>query len=532
MRRCVLAVLLVFPVTLLAPPLAFADVTPTSIITTIAGNRTAGFQGDGGPASQASLNLPRDAAIGPDGSIYVVDTDNNRIRRIAPDGIISTVAGNGSQTYNGDGIPATSASLYWPHDVTVDSDGTVYIADAAHHRIRRVSTNGVITTVGGTGVAGSSGDGGPAVNAQLKNPKSVELYGGFLYTAGLDNKVRRINLSTGIITRVAGTGSAAFSGDGGPALSATLNGPQRLAIDAGGNIFVADRFNNRIRRISSASGVITTVAGTGVSGLSGDGGPATEARLYEARGIAVQGDTLFIADSYNHRVRRVDLPTGIITTVAGTAKGFAGDGGPAGQAQLNSPFGVTVMPDGRLLIADSFNSVLRRVAADEAPPPPPPSSVELLSNRSVETSGEGFLGLWSVNDQVTWSADGGYDGTHAIRIANTAQTAEQAGMNTKPVAVSSTTAGSIYTGSVWVRAAQANQAVTLRLRECDSAGACGIGVAAFTTTLTDTNWHPLEAELTAKNNGDKIKYSVTAEKLAPTNTVFADLFSLVKQSAG
>ena len=237
-----------------------------SVITTIAGTGQAGFSGDGGQAVNARLNQPRDSAIGPDGSIYITDTYNNRIRRIAPSGTIATIAGNGSATYNGDNRPATTASLSWPHDVTVDGAGIVYIADSDHNRVRRVGLDGMITTIAGTGVLGSTGDGGPATSARLNKPKTVVVFGGGLYIAGLDNKVRRVDFTTGIIARVAGTGAAGYSGDGGSALKARLNGPQRLQMDSTGNIYIADTLNNVIRRVDAATGDIRTVAGTGVEG--------------------------------------------------------------------------------------------------------------------------------------------------------------------------------------------------------------------------------------------------------------------------
>ena len=349
----------------LSTPGAMAVVTRTSVIHTLAGAGVARFSGDGGPARRAGLNKPRDTAVGPDGSIYVADTFNNRVRRIAPNGRITTVAGNGRARYNGDGIPATKASLKLPHDVIVDRHGVLYIADSQHHRIRRVGRNGIITTIAGTGVKGSSGDGGPATRARLNNPKSVALHGGALYTSGLDNEVRRINLTTGIITRVAGTGAPGYSGDGGPARSARLHSPQRLAIDSKGNIYVADTANNVIRRIDASTHKIRTVAGVGLTpGMRGDGGPATRALLNGPRGVALDGNrTLYIGDSLNHRVRKVNLRTGIITTVAGTGvEGYSGDGGPAVRAKLDGPRGLTVTPQGDLLIAEAGNSVIRKVA--------------------------------------------------------------------------------------------------------------------------------------------------------------------------
>ena len=245
---------------------AGADVTGDSTITTIAGTGAGAFSGDGGPATVAQINQPRDTEYGPDGTLYIVDTYNHRVRAIAPDGTISTVAGNGSTTYNGDGIRATRASLYWPHDLFFDdASGVLYIADSQHHRIRSVTPDGIIHTVAGTGVIGSTGDGGQATQARLKNPKTVFVFGGWLYTAGLDNKVRRVNLATGIIETYAGTGVAGFAN--GSCAQAQFSSPQRLQVDSVGNVYVADTLNHRIRRIDALRCRVTTVAGTGVAGL-------------------------------------------------------------------------------------------------------------------------------------------------------------------------------------------------------------------------------------------------------------------------
>ena len=230
-------------------PAVTADaVEPTDVITRLAGTGQATMSGDGGLATTAGLNLPRDTAMGPDGSIYVADTYNQRIRRIDPaTGVVTTVAGTGGTTFNGDNRLATQATLKWPHDVAVGDDGAVYIADSNHHRVRRIDpSTGIITTILGTGVAGIGADGVAGTRSQVKNPKSVALFGGALYVADLSNRVRRLDLTTGIVTTVAGTGAAGYAGDGGPALAAQLSSPQRLAIDSVGNIDIADAGNNAV----------------------------------------------------------------------------------------------------------------------------------------------------------------------------------------------------------------------------------------------------------------------------------------------
>lgn len=345
-------------------PLGVASaVEPTDTISRVAGTGARIFSGDGGPAVTAAVNLPRDTAVGPDGALYVTDTYNQRIRRIDPvTGAITTVAGTGSTAYNGDNIPATEAGLKWPHDVTVGDDGTIFFADSAHHRVRRIDpVTGLITTVLGTGAGGAGADGVLGTKSRLKNPKAVALYGGSLYVADLSHRVRRLDLTTGIVTTVAGTrGVAGYSGDGGPALDATLDSPQRLAIDSTGTIYIADAGNDSVRRVDSQTGIITTVAGQGIAGFSGDGGQGTSATLRRPRGVALDGDTrLYIADSNNHRIRSLDLTTGIITTLAGGPRGFSGDDGPASAARFNNPRGLTVDSQGRLIIADTFNSVVR-----------------------------------------------------------------------------------------------------------------------------------------------------------------------------
>jgi DNA-binding beta-propeller fold protein YncE len=350
---------------------AVAALDKSSVIATVAGTGTPGLSGDGGLATQAQLDRPRDADVGPDGSIYIADTFNHVIRRVAPDGTITTFAGTGVAGYGGDDGPATSAMLTWPHDVSVDQmTGDVYIADSNNNRVRKVDTAGTITTVAGNGRVGLAGDGRLATTARLNKPKSVAVADGRLYIAdGLNDTIRVVDLSTGIITRFAGTGVAGFSGDGGPATEAMLNLPQRIAIGPRGGVYVADSLNNRIRKIN-ANGVINTIAGTGEPGFSGDGGDALLAQIKGPKGIAVNpyASVVYFSDSENNRVRQIDTRTGVITTIAGRAgKGYTGDGGPAGVAFLSNPRGLALDSWGRLLVADKGNSVVRAISPVELP---------------------------------------------------------------------------------------------------------------------------------------------------------------------
>ena len=334
------------------------------VIRTMAGTNQRGFSGDGGSAVSAAFHQPRAAAVGPDGTVFIADTFNHRVRRVDPGGAVTTLAGTGQAAFSGDGGPAAAAALHWPHGLAVDSaGGGLYIADSANHRVRRVDlASGIITTVAGSDSPGAGGDGGPAAAAQLQDPKAVYAApSGELFIADSGNeRIRRVD-RTGTITTFGGTGVAGFSGDGGPAGAAQFDGPRALAGDSAGNLYVADDNNHRIRRIDAA-GVVTTLAGTGVAGFSGDGGPAGSAQLDHPRGVAVDGrGNVFVADSMSARVRMID-PDGIIATVAGCGRqGFGGDGGPATVARLFEPRGVAVDGAGRLFVADTFNDRVRRV---------------------------------------------------------------------------------------------------------------------------------------------------------------------------
>src|SRR5438034_1346849 len=329
-------------------------------LTVYAGNGGLGFNGDGIAATSAELCNPHGIAFDSTGNLFIADECNDRVRRVdAATRIITTVAGNGTAGYSGDAGPAASAALSGPSAVTVDRQGNLFISDSNNGRIRRVDANTqIITTIPMSGLA---------------NPSGIALDGaGNLFFADADGqRVLRLDSTTGMITQVAGNGvrdgccSGGFSGDGGPATSAELNVPNSLVVDSGGNLFIADTFNYRIRRVDAATGVITTIAGDGTPGFSGDGGLATSAELNAPSGIALgSAGSLFIADSFNFRIRRTDPSTQVITTVAGNGTySFSGDGGPAAASQLNDPQGVAVDNAGNLFIADSMNNRIRRIDA-------------------------------------------------------------------------------------------------------------------------------------------------------------------------
>jgi len=339
-----------------------------NIITHIAGHNSSGFSGDGGPATNALLYFPTGVTVDALGNIFIVDTDNNRIRKIDTNGIITTVAGNGSYGYSGDGGMATNAALYLyggsptyqSYNMAVDAAGNLFIADTANNRIRKVDTNGVITTIAGTNSAGSSGDGGPAANAKLSYPSGVAVdnCGNVFIADKLNNRVRKVSVN-GLITTVAGTNTAGFSGDGGAATNARLTSPCSVAVDGSTNLFISDS-GYRVRKVD-VNGIITTVAGNGTTPFSGDGGAATNAGVNPI-GITVDTyDDIFIADYLNSRIRMVGA-NGNITTVAGFGSDSPlGDGGAATNAAVWQPTGVGVDYYGNLFIAGYANCSIRKV---------------------------------------------------------------------------------------------------------------------------------------------------------------------------
>jgi uncharacterized protein (TIGR03437 family) len=320
-----------------------------SIVTTIAGNGTLGFTGDGSAATGAELYLPTGVAVDSSGNVYIADSVNARVRKLSGT-TINTVAGNGGLSYSGDGGPATKAELNAPQAVAVDAAGNKYIADTANNVVRQVTAAGTISTIAGNGTAGNG-------SSQLNGPQGIAVDGtGNVYVADTAN-ARVLKISGGSVSAFAGTGTAGFGGDGGSAASAQLNTPVGLAVDSNGNLYIADLGNNRIRKVTA--GTISTVAGSS-QGFAGDGAAATLAQLSGPQGVAVdKAGNLYITDTLNNRLRMVS--GGTISTVAGNGiAGSSGDGGPAVNAELVSPSGVAVDSSGYLYVTD-LSAVVRKI---------------------------------------------------------------------------------------------------------------------------------------------------------------------------
>jgi len=338
---------------------------PNGIITTIAGNGIAAFSGDGGNALDASLNFPA-GLVFDRGNLYIADRNNHRIRKIDINGIITTVAGIGVPGCCHDNGPAIDASLNFPSDVDIDLEGNLFISDRSNNRIRKVNINGIISTIAGLGKPGFGGDFGPADKALLKYPFGISLDNkGSLFIADRgNNRVRKID-QQGVITTIAGDGTHFFGGDYGPANQSSLAFPTDVVVDSSGTIYIADRNNNRVRKIDQF-GVITTLMGLGQNEFNGDNEIAAETTLHLPFALALNGeDSLLVVDRNHFRIREVKLQSSQVETVAGNGKFlFKGDGGPGGGATLEAPSGIAVDSKGNVLFADRLHQRVRKVGDD------------------------------------------------------------------------------------------------------------------------------------------------------------------------
>jgi len=336
-------------------------------VATIAGTGAKGFSGDAGPATAAQINNPYGVSRGPDGGLFVCDMDNHRIRRIAADGTIATVVGNGRKGYAGDGGPAVKASLDQPYEMAWDKAGNLYFVEVGNHIVRRVDARtSLISTVAGSGRPGFDGDGGLAVKALLNQPHSLAFgpAGDLFVCDVLNHRIRRIDLATGLIETFAGNGTKKTSPDGAPIKDSSLHGPRALAFDREGSLWLALREGNAVLKIDLKAGTLRRVAGTGKKGFTGNGGPALQATLSGPKGISIAPNgNVYLADTESHTIRMIDVARGTLELVAG--HGTRGDGpdGPPRKCRLARPHGVFVDKDGSLFIGDSENHRVRVLGA-------------------------------------------------------------------------------------------------------------------------------------------------------------------------
>ena len=335
-------------------------------IQTYVGTGEKGYAGDGGPADQALCTEPFMCDFDAAGNLFYSESRNNVIRRVdKTTGIVTTVAGTGEAGYSGDGGPATQATMREPYSLQVDrSNGDIYIVDRLSAVVRKVDAAiGIITTVAGTGEQGYSGDGGPGNQAMFREPNDCFLdgKGGLLIADIQDQRIRRLDLATGIINTFAGNGQKERTGDGKPALEASIMGARAVCTDSKGNTYICEREGNGVRKVD-ANGIMSTVAGNGERGYEGDGGPALTATWGSPKAIRCDShDNVVVVDTENHAIRRIDAATGFVTTIAGGRLGGEGDGGPATEAAMDRPHGCGIDAQGNIFVADSNNHRVRVV---------------------------------------------------------------------------------------------------------------------------------------------------------------------------
>lgn len=334
-------------------------------IRTVAGTGQAGYSGDGGPATQAQLNNPFGLVRGPDGALYVCDMANHVIRKVARDGTISTVAGTGRRGYSGDGGPARQAQLNEPYEIRFDRAGNTYFVEMQNNVVRRVDAKSqIISTVAGQGKAGFSGDGGPASEASLRQPHSIQLDAmGNIFICDIGNhRIRKVDVKTGTISSFAGTGERSATPDGARIQGTPLNGPRAIDFDKRGNIWLALREGNAVYRLDLKRNTIHHAAGTGRKGFTGNGGPARTATLSGPKGISIGPDgSIYLADTESHTIRKINSTTGNLELVAGTGEKGDGPEGDPLKCSMARPHGIFVDADGSIFIGDSETHRVRVV---------------------------------------------------------------------------------------------------------------------------------------------------------------------------
>jgi streptogramin lyase len=335
-------------------------------VTTFAGTGEAGYSGDGGAATNARLDNPYGIARGPDGGLYICDMNNHVVRRVSPDGTISTVAGTGKRGYTGDGGPATRAQLNEPYEIRFDSKGNLFFVERLNHVVRRVNTiDRTISTVAGTGEKGFSGDGGLATKAKLSEPHSLEFdKSENLYVCDIGNhRIRKVDLQTGLISTFAGTGEQRATPDGAAIQGTPLYGPRALSFDKDGNLWLALREGNAVYKVDMRKQTFYHVAGTGKQGFTGNGGPAKQATLSGPKGLSVGPDgNIYLADTESHSIRMIDLTKKTIELVAGTGESGDGPEGDPLACKLARPHGIFVDSDGSIFVGDSEANRVRKIS--------------------------------------------------------------------------------------------------------------------------------------------------------------------------
>jgi sugar lactone lactonase YvrE len=336
--------------------------TSAQTVSTFAGTGVKGLSGDGGPAAKAQLNNPFAVARGPDGFLYVCDVDNHRIRRIAPDGIITTYAGT-IKGYSGDGGPATEASLNQPYELAWDQEGNLFFVEIGNHVVRRIDAKTkIISTVAGMGKAGFEGDGGPATKAKLSQPHSLafDAKGDLFVCDIINHRIRKIDLKTGLISTYSGTGQKKTSPDDSKIEGASLNGPRALAFAPDGTLWLALREGNAVLKLDPKAGTLRKIAGTGKSGFTGNGGPALKATLSGPKCVSLDAKgNVYLADTESHSIRMIDISKGTLELLVGDGKKADGPDGDPLKCRLARPHGVFVDKDGLIYIGDSENHRVR-----------------------------------------------------------------------------------------------------------------------------------------------------------------------------